>query len=330
MGVILAVNLKSLLIVRHVVIGSLLIGVSACTAQPTPTATVVAVVNTVEATQPIVATRTPLPSLTPSPTTEGAIVPTSAPANNTQAPTQAAPTIAATTAIPNAAPTSTSALLSVTVTAAFTSVPVEVQNGVAPALDITLPQGWTSTYLLVPIRQPLTQVNVNLARYYGAVKNGGFGTIFVLWNFPSVGARPTIAPPGPTPTYPPNVTPLSYEQQLLWSDGVRLLKGTIAEITCNTADHGQRFFQLGKETGIGAYFNIAQCPNEPDALGWFAGIQQFGIKYLFYVYVEPPQAYDESRADLQSVLDTIVFKAPFPAVTATGGATSTLPPTNTP
>jgi hypothetical protein len=220
-------------------------------------------------------------------------------------------TQAATTAPTQVGPTSTSALLAVTVLPSTTPLPpAALLPGAAPAIDIKLPSGWKAEYYVVPIREALVQASVNLARYYGPVNNNGVGTILVLWGFPSIGAPPTAAAPGPTATPVPNVTPLSYQQQLLWSDGIRLLQGTVVEITCNVGTYEQRFFQVGPMTGIGAYFNVSQCPDEPDTVGWFAGVNASTTNYLFYAYVEPIQTYNEGRTQLQTILDTVTFKTP--------------------
>jgi hypothetical protein len=300
-----------------IVIGS---SVTACAApnapQPTVTlpATAAAVIPTTDAqaASPVVGpTRTALPSLTPSVAAGGAAntVPTSA----VVAPTVAAanPTTAPSGNTTGAVgPTSTSALLAVTVQPSSTPLPpAAITSGSAPALDVKLPDGWKAEYYVVPIREALVQASVNLARYYGPVKGNGVGTILVLWGFPSIGAPPTIAAPGPTATFAPNVTPLSYIQQLLWSDGLRLLQGTVVEITCNVGTYEQRFFHIGNETGIGAYFNVTQCPNEPETVGWFAGVNVGSANYLFYAYIEPIQSYNEGRADLQNILNTVTFKA---------------------
>jgi hypothetical protein len=125
---------------------------------------------------------------------------------------------------------------------------------------------------------------------------------------------------------------LDYQSQLLWSDGLRLLTGTVFDITCNTAQYGQRTFTVGGKTAIGTYFNASQCPNTPDTIGWFAVLNQFGGNYMFVMYVDPYSAYNDSRGDLQNILDTVEFHAPAASSATPAVPTKPAgpPPTNTP
>ena len=170
----------------------------------------------------------------------------------------------------------------------------------------------------------LVGAQVNLALYSGPVKNGT-GTIIVLWNYPSLGPPPTLTGPGPSATPAPGVTPLDYQSELLWSDGLRMLQGTVLDITCNVGHYNEQTFSIGGKPGIGAYYNASQCPGTPDTAGWFAGVNQFGVSYLFYVYIDPIDAYNDGRGDIQKMLDAIQFLQPTVAPAPNGP-----PPTNTP
>ncbi|MEP7285750.1 MAG: hypothetical protein ABI947_08280 [Chloroflexota bacterium] len=276
--------------------------------------------------------RTALPTLTPSavPTrivqaVQTAVSAGSTPPAATQPPQAPPPTQIAASAT-QIQPTSTSALLAVTANVSFTPLPTQaaLSPGIAPPLDIKLPDSWRGAYYVLPIRDALIQMSMNMAIYKGPVKNGGIGTIVILWGFPSIGPMPTIGPAGPTPTLAPSLaTPMSYQMQLLWGDGLRLLQGTVVGLMCNVGRYEQLTFTVGGQPGVGAYYNVSKCPDEPDTAGWFVGLNQFGGNYLFYTYVEPIEAYNEGRGDLQKILDTVVFHAPA----ATPGGP---PPTNTP
>lgn len=209
--------------------------------------------------------------------------------------------------------------------------------GVPPPLTIKLPTGWQFAYQIVPIHEPLVEATMNMAFYTGPLSNGGKATIIVLWGFPSIGPPPTLpgavpaagtAAPGPPANGP---TPLDYQSQMLWSDGLRLLQGTVLDISCNVGRYDQRAFMVGGKVGVGAYYNASQCPDAPDTVGWFAGLNQFGGNYLFYVYIDPITAYNDGRGELQKILDTVVFRAPVPVTSQTPGSTQVgPPPTNTP
>ncbi len=242
------------------------------------------------------ASRTPLPSVTP-------------------------------TALGPVQPSSTSALLAAATNTSGAPLPTSASllPGSAPAFDIKLPTGWKFGYTVLPLREPSVEASMSMALYTGPVKNGK-ATIVVLWGFPSMGAAPTLPGPGPTGTPVPGVTPLDYQSQLLWSDGLRLLQGTVFDMTCNVGRYQQLTFTVGGQNAVGAYFNASQCPDTPDTVGWFAGLNQFGGNYLFYVYIDPVDAYNEGRAEVQKVLDSVQFHAPK-AVSATLGGP---PPTNTP
>ncbi len=85
---------------------------------------------------------------------------------------------------------------------------------------------------------------------------------------------------------------------------------------------------VGGIPAIGESFNAAQCQGERDTYGWFAGVNQYGTDFLFYVFIDPVQAYNGARGQVQQILDTVVFHpaAPGNSTPATLGA----PPTNTP
>jgi len=238
-----------------------------------------------------IATRTPLPSLTPSPTLS---LPTAAPLQ-TQLPTPTSPLLAA-TPTPLTTPTATPNLL---------------REGSPPPLTLDLPPDWRAGYQVVPVRVALEAYPMNVAVYRGALREGGIGTLIVLWGFPSIAPPPTLPPLAGTPTAPPD--PLGdFISRALYSDGLRLLQGAVIDITCNVGTTGQTPLSVAGMAGVGTYFSVTQCQGEPDTAGWFVGVRVNNRSYLFYIYVEPVEAYNAARPQLQEILDSVRFLTPTP------------------
>jgi hypothetical protein len=176
-------------------------------------------------------------------------------------------------------------------------------------LDVTLPKGWAliknDVLLMADIRpegvDPNNTINgIPLLAYQGPV-TGGTGTIVVLWGFPNL-ANP----------FPQNGTPTAPD---LWSDGLRLLRSAVIDPKCNIGTDLKRTYRVGLESAVGTQFAAVGCPGEPDTRGWFAGLQQNRLNYVFYVYADPIAAMDTGRDELQAILDTVRFR-PLPETTA--------------
>ena len=168
--------------------------------------------------------------------------------------------------------------------------------GEAPPFDITLPDGWQYGYNILAIPDVDAELRpVQLTIYRGPVA-GGTGTIVVLWGFPNIIASSPLILPG-TPTPAPD----------LWSDGLRLFRTAIVDRGCNAGTDLQRSYTVGGRTGAGTKFAIVDCPESPDTRGWFVGVQEDGLNFVFYVYAEPIDAMDTAEADLQAILDSIEF-----------------------
>ena len=60
--------------------------------------------------------------------------------------------------------------------------------------------------------------------------------------------------------------------------------------------------------------------NSSSSSGWFAGLNQYGGNYLFYVTIDPVEAYNDARPEVQKILDTVVFTQPGQATGAATGA----------
>jgi hypothetical protein len=272
----------------------------------------------------VLPSRTPLPSVTPAGASQGAG------ATGTRLPASPIPASTSTPIAP-AQPTSTSALLAMTPVVGLTPLPTNpiILPGNPPPLDIKLPPNWKYGYQVLPIRDRLVQAAMNVAIYRGPVQ-GGIGTIILLWGFPSLGPPPTISAAQVLGTPVSGTLSPDLQRQMLWADGLRLLQGTVVDITCNVGNHSRSEFQIGGQTAIGEYFAAVQCQGEPDATGWFAALNQFGGNFIFYVTIEPPEAYNNGRSEVQKILDTVVFRRPGetpvgPPPTNTGVAATTTP-----
>lgn len=171
-----------------------------------------------------------------------------------------------------------------------------VGQGVPPPFDISLPEGWQFAYDALAIADVDAALRaVQLAIYQGPVTNGS-GTIVVLWGFPNFIVGNPFTLPG-TPTPAPD----------LWSDGLRLFRTALVERGCNAGTDLQRPYNVGGRTGSGTKFAIVDCPETPDTRGWFVGLQEQSLNFVFYVYAEPIEAMDAADVELQAVLDTIQF-----------------------
>jgi hypothetical protein len=207
--------------------------------------------------------------------------------------------------------------------AALTPLPTQpvLAPGNPPPLDIILPANWKYGFQTLPIRDRLVQASMNVAVYKGPIQ-GGTGTIIVLWGFPSLGPPPTASGGQLPGTVVAGTLSPDLQRQMLWADGLRLLQGTVVDVTCNVGNHSRGEFKVGGQSAYGEYFAAVQCQTEPDATGWFAALNQYGGNFIFYVMIEPPQAYNNGRAELQKILDTVVFRNPV-------GTPIGPPPTNT-
>jgi len=223
----------------------------------------------------------------------------------------------ATAPSPNAAPTLVASLTStVASTPAATETPAAETTGeastetpvvitvepllgrsVEPPLDVTLPAGWMVGYdtLLLPDVDAMRPVP--LVVWTGSV-TGGTGTIVLLWGFASfIGGNPLeaqIATPAPD----------------LWADGLRLLRLAIIEQGCNIGTDLRRDYRIGLLPAVGTQFSAVDCPTTANTRGWFAGLNESGLNYVFYVYTDPIDAMAQAGEELQAILETVRFRPP--------------------
>jgi hypothetical protein len=171
---------------------------------------------------------------------------------------------------------------------------------VPPPFTIALPPGWLSGFDTLVFGDIDAIRNVPFALYQGPV-TGGTGTIVVLWGFPNliVGAADAVITGAP-------VSPD------LYADGSRLLRLAVVEEGCNIGTDLRRTYPIGTLEAAGTQWAAVDCPELPDTRGWFAGVQQYGLNFIFYAYAEPIEAMEAADAELQAILDSVEFVLPIP------------------
>ncbi len=190
-------------------------------------------------------------------------------------------------------------------------LPPTMNEQVPPPLIIGLPSGWETGYDNLVLQDVDAIRTIPFAVYQGPI-TGGTGTIVLLWSFPNLlrtdGLQTTITP--------------EMLREGLWLDGLRLLRLAIVENGCNVGTDLRREYSVGRMAAEGTQFAAVDCPELPDTRGWFAGLRQFNLNFVFYVYTEPIEAMDTAQDELQTILDTVLFSAPptpDPAATPTAG-----------
>ncbi len=237
-------------------------------------------------------TETPPPTATdtqtPPPAETATLLPTDTetpPADTaTPLPTDTATMPPTRTPLPTITPTNESAALEAPTAYAAQQ---EVQEGVAPPFDIALPEDWRAGYGILPMRDAVSQRGVPVAVYSGPIPEMDAVTawIVVLWGFPSL-----------TATGQPD----------MWADGLRFLRGALLDSSCNIGTDLSRYYSIGGyHEAIGTNFQAIGCRGEPDTAGWFAGLQEQGGNYVFYVYVDPLERINAATPALQTILDSI-------------------------
>lgn len=220
----------------------------------------------------------PTPTAAPSPTLVASLTstPTSEPALET-------PTVETTPGVPTGTPV------------VITVEPL-LGESVEPPLDITLPAGWLVGYDTLLLTDVDAMRPVPLAVWSGPV-TGGTGTIVLLWGFPSlVGGNPLEAQ-------------LQTPSPDLWADGLRLLRLAILEQGCNIGTDLRRDYRIGLLAAVGTQFSAVDCPETADTRGWFAGVNDRGLNFVFYVFTDPIDAMTQADEELQAILDTVRFHA---------------------
>lgn len=165
------------------------------------------------------------------------------------------------------------------------------RQAVEPPLTIDLPEGWSFAYDALVLQDIDGIRPIPFAFYQGPV-TGGIGSIVLLWGFPNLVNINTLEPD-------------------VWTDGTRLLRLAIFEAGCNVGTDLRRNYSVGGMQAVGTQFAAVDCPQLPDTRGWFAGLRQFNVNFVFYAYTEPITAMDGSAVEeLQAILDSVQFVMP--------------------
>ena len=116
----------------------------------------------------------------------------------------------------------------------------------------------------------------------------------------------------------------------LWSDGVRLLRSAVIESDCNIGVDVRRTYRLGLLSAEGTQWSAVSCKSGlPDTRGWFAGVQDNGVNFVFYVFTDPITAMDTSSGELQAILDTVRFRVDTLTLTPPAAVSTAAPPAAT-
>ncbi len=187
------------------------------------------------------------------------------------------------------------------------TLPPTTGDKVPPPIDITLPQGWKAGYdaqVLADVEPNKFRV-IPVAVYSGPI-NGGTGSIIVYWGFPNL-----VTPSTDVMAQAAMGMTLSAADAApdLWSDGVRLLRSAVIESDCNIGVDVRRTYRVGLLSAEGTQWSAVSCKSGlPDTRGWFAGVKENGVNFIFYIFSDPINAMDSSSGELQAILDTVRFR----------------------
>ena len=70
-------------------------------------------------------------------------------------------------------------------------------------------------------------------------------------------------------------------------------------------------YNIGGRLASGTQFSTTACPEIQDTRGWFAGLFEQNVPFVFYAYTEPLNAMDGvAQLELQQILDSVQFDLP--------------------
>ena len=184
------------------------------------------------------------------------------------------------------------------VTPIDTPIPVQAvaEEDVILPLTMNLPDGWQYGSGVQAINDIGELRIIPYGLYTGAV-TGGQGFIVVLWDFPNATAGNLFIEDGAEPD--------------LYVDGLRLLRLVILERECVIGTDLKMEYSIGGRVASGTQFSTTNCPDIQDTRGWFAGVFEQQVPFVFYAYTEPITAMDgAARTELQTMLDSVQFTLP--------------------
>lgn len=185
----------------------------------------------------------------------------------------------------------------VTQTAFAGTLEAMVQSDLSAPISISLPEGWVTNNLNLPLVL-FDQMKTVPFTYYAGPLADGQATIAVLWGFENL--------------TPVDLEAMATDDQIdmfdLWSDGVRLLVTGLLEPGCNPGLDVEREFTVGGIPAVGSFFAAIECPETPDVSGWFAVLDIDDLNFAFFVYFEPrDRLTGDVLEEMQAIIDTVRF-----------------------
>ena len=163
---------------------------------------------------------------------------------------------------------------------------------IPPPVEFDLPDGWQFGFD-IRVFSDIGELRAVPFSFYTGPVTGGQGFIVMLWDFPNVIGNPFLESGQPN----------------LYHDGLRYLRLLIVEAECNIGTDVQKIYEVAGREANGTIFSAIDCPDElPDTRGWFAGVWEQNVPFLFYAYTDPITAMDgDAQEELQAILDSAVF-----------------------
>ncbi len=235
-----------------------------------------------------------------TPVTIGTPVPTQSEAQPSSFPPT--PTVAPTNS--SAATSTRSTLMPTTIARAATNTPssvfqptqtltptiVGIQPIDPPPLTLTLPNGWESEHVQVPISSAFDNDSLNLSLYEGPLTNAERGYIWVLWRF--------------------DVLLDETGELSLWPNALLYLRSFLFR-GCNIGVYPdqRREYAIGDRIGSGTIYSAVGCgPDAPDVAGWLITLSVGDENYLFYIGISPAENVSLARDEMQAILNSIRFE----------------------
>jgi len=171
-----------------------------------------------------------------------------------------------------------------------------LEEEVPPPLTLDLPEGWQEGSG-ARLFNDIGDLRVVPFGFYTGPVTGGQGFVVVLWDFPNATSGNPFLAEGTEPD--------------LYVDGLRLLRLLILEKDCVIGTDLQMEYSIGGQPASGTQFSTTDCPEIQNTRGWFAGLFEQDVPFVFYTYAEPISAMDgPAQQELQRILDSVQFDLP--------------------
>lgn len=163
-----------------------------------------------------------------------------------------------------------------------------ILEGEPPPLQITIPENWDQEHAFVPVGSNFAEGNLAISVYEGPISDDLTGTIWIVWGFPAVTEDP-------------------FGDQLdMWSSAIQILRGVMFR-GCNIGLDEQQEYPIGDAVGTGSIFSAVSCEEGEDIAGYFAGVEQQGGTYAFFMGVQPVDRVLEGLPFLRDIIASVRF-----------------------